>query len=204
MESFPENKKVYATGICIGASTVSLAVLRYCPERGDHRPEIHLTKTLPHEGHPNRVLLEALSLLAPEHKAKIALTVPEVRPFCEFDNHTRARKRGGGVQVRQARGAWTCPAVVSAGGETFMVYVMDEAGNIADVVTGNKCASGTGEFFLQQLRRMNVTIEEASRWAASDEYHPVSGRCSVFCKSDCTHAMNKGTPKRKWRPGSAA
>ncbi len=200
MESFPDNKKVYATGICIGASTVSLAVLRYCPEGGDHRPEIHLTKTLPHEGHPNRVLMEALSLLAPEHKAKIALTG---RKFAHFVNLTTIREPESveaAFRFVKPEGV-TCPAVVSAGGETFMVYVMDEAGNIADVVTGNKCASGTGEFFLQQLRRMNVTIEEASRWAASDEYHPVSGRCSVFCKSDCTHAMNKGTPKRKVAAG---
>ena len=56
MERLPDNKKKYATGICIGASTVSMAVLRYFPERGDRRPEIHLTNTLPHEGHPNRVL----------------------------------------------------------------------------------------------------------------------------------------------------
>ena len=27
------------------------------------------------------------------------------------------------------------------------------------------------------------------------EPHKVSGRCSVFCKSDCTHALNKGIEK---------
>ena len=34
-----------------------------------------------------------------------------------------------------------CPAVVSAGGETFKVYVLNQAGHITNVVTGNKCAS---------------------------------------------------------------
>ncbi len=62
-----------------------------------------------------------------------------------------------------------CPAVVSAGGETFMVYALDRFGKIANVFTGNKCASGTGEFFLQQLRRMDVSLEEAARWTAYEK-----------------------------------
>jgi len=48
---------------------------------------------------------------------------------------------------------------------------------------------------------MNVSLEEASRWAAAEIPHPVSGRCSVFCKSDCTHATNKGVPKAKVTAG---
>jgi predicted CoA-substrate-specific enzyme activase len=94
-----------------------------------------------------------------------------------------------------------CPAVVSAGGETFMVYALDRSGRIANVITGNKCASGTGEFFLQQLRRMNVSLEEAAQFATVAEPHHVSGRCSVFCKSDCTHATNKGIPKSRVTAG---
>ena len=73
-----------------------------------------------------------------------------------------------------------CPAIVSAGGETFMVYVLDSGGRISNVITGNKCASGTGEFFLQQLRRMNVSLEEAATWTMTEDPYAVSGRCSVF------------------------
>jgi predicted CoA-substrate-specific enzyme activase len=62
------------------------------------------------------------------------------------------------------------------------------------VETGNKCASGTGEFFLQQIRRMDISVDEAVKLAHGSEPFKVSGRCSVFCKSDCTHALNKGTP----------
>ena len=95
----------------------------------------------------------------------------------------------------------SCPAIVSAGGETFMIYVLDGSGRISNVLTGNKCASGTGEFFLQQIRRMNVSLDEAAQWAVEATPHHVSGRCSVFCKSDCTHATNKGTPKSKVTAG---
>ena len=84
-----------------------------------------------------------------------------------------------------------------------MVYVLNAKGRITNVLTGNKCAAGTGEFFLQQLRRMDVSLDEAAQWAAETEPYHVSGRCSVFCKSDCTHATNKGIPKSQGnrRPG---
>jgi predicted CoA-substrate-specific enzyme activase len=94
-----------------------------------------------------------------------------------------------------------CPAIVSAGGETFMVYALNSQGLISNVLTGNKCASGTGEFFLQQLRRMDVSLDEAAHWTETEKPHPVSGRCSVFCKSDCTHAINKGVPKSRVTAG---
>lgn len=84
-------------------------------------------------------------------------------------------------------------AIVSAGGETFMIYDIDNKGRIAGVSSGNKCASGTGEFFMQQIKRMNIDIDEAISLAGiSENPHHLSGRCSVFCKSDCTHALNKG------------
>jgi predicted CoA-substrate-specific enzyme activase len=86
-------------------------------------------------------------------------------------------------------------ALVSLGGENFILYVLNEKGHLLDVQTGNKCASGTGEFFLQQIRRMNLSVDDATKVAKNSKQHKVSGRCSVFCKSDCTHALNKGIPK---------
>lgn len=76
-----------------------------------------------------------------------------------------------------------------------MVYCLNDQGGISQALTGNKCASGTGEFFLQQIGRMNLSIDEAINTAREQVPHKVSGRCSVFCKSDCTHALNKGIRK---------
>ncbi len=85
--------------------------------------------------------------------------------------------------------------LVSAGGETTIVYVLDEEHRITNVFIGNKCASGTGEFFLQQIRRMDLTPDEAIKLAKGKHAHKIAGRCSVFCKSDCTHALNIGEEK---------
>ncbi len=83
-------------------------------------------------------------------------------------------------------------AVVSMGGEDLVVYVLDNHGRIVSTYSGNKCASGTGEFFKQQLGRMDLRIEDLEKVARGATVHSLSARCSVFMKSDCTHRLNKG------------
>ncbi len=83
-------------------------------------------------------------------------------------------------------------AVVSMGGEDLVVYVLDRQGRIVNTYSGNKCASGTGEFFRQQLGRMDLKLEDIDRVCEGASAHPLSARCSVFMKSDCTHRLNKG------------
>ncbi|MDA3844080.1 MAG: acyl-CoA dehydratase activase, partial [Candidatus Kapabacteria bacterium] len=65
------------------------------------------------------------------------------------------------------------------------------------------CASGTGEFFLQQIKRMDLDIDDATQVSENSEPFKVSGRCSVFCKSDCTHALNKGVTQGEVTAGLA-
>ena len=82
-------------------------------------------------------------------------------------------------------------AVVSLGGEDLVVYTLGQNGKIVNTFSGNKCASGTGEFFKQQLGRMNMDFSAISSLGSAC-VHRLSCRCSVFMKSDCTHKLNKG------------
>ncbi|MCL2602201.1 MAG: acyl-CoA dehydratase activase, partial [Treponema sp.] len=82
-------------------------------------------------------------------------------------------------------------AVVSMGGEDLIVYSLDSDGKIINNFSGNKCASGTGEFLKQQLGRMNMKLEEIDQVSDDAHVHALSTRCSVFMKSDCTHRLNK-------------
>ncbi|MFP3999459.1 MAG: acyl-CoA dehydratase activase [Desulfobacterales bacterium] len=185
-------------GICLGASTVSIVHLRISDR--DLPPEIISTSTSPHGGDPRRTLKSMLRDFNADQCKRIVATG---RRFREFVNLTTIPEpEAVEYAYRQVRPEGiNCPAIVSAGGETFMVYVLDERGRIENVLTGNKCASGTGEFFMQQLRRMGVGLEEAAHWSATETPYQVSGRCSVFCKSDCTHAINKGIPKSRVTAG---
>lgn len=83
-------------------------------------------------------------------------------------------------------------AVVSMGGEDLVLYGVDDNGRIINNWSGNKCASGTGEFYRQQLGRMNLDLKQAACEARGACVQKLSSRCSVFMKSDCTHRLNKG------------
>jgi predicted CoA-substrate-specific enzyme activase len=82
-------------------------------------------------------------------------------------------------------------AVVSMGGEDLVVYSLDDTGKIINNFSGNKCASGTGEFLKQQLARMDMTLDDIDKVPDDAKVYPLSTRCSVFMKSDCTHRLNK-------------
>jgi activator of 2-hydroxyglutaryl-CoA dehydratase len=82
-------------------------------------------------------------------------------------------------------------AVVSMGGEDLVVYAVNRQGKITNNFSGSKCASGTGEFFKQQLARMDMTLDNVNHASPDSVVRPLSARCSVFMKSDCTHKLNK-------------
>jgi predicted CoA-substrate-specific enzyme activase len=85
-------------------------------------------------------------------------------------------------------------SLASLGAENFVVYELNKEGKIKKLISKNQCASGTGEFFMQQIGRMNLDVDDSIRISMDAAPFKVSGRCSVFCKSDCTHALNKGIP----------
>jgi predicted CoA-substrate-specific enzyme activase len=186
-------------GICLGASTVSV-VQAILPKNKNGRPEVIGFSLHAHEGNPKKTLLKALEPLDLSQFDRIASTGRRFRHFVNLSSISEPEAVEYAYKYVKPDEV-SCPAVISAGGETFMVYVLDNNGRIANVITGNKCASGTGEFLLQQLRRMDVSMDEAFTWAAEEKPYHVSGRCSVFCKSDCTHATNKGVPKTKVTAG---
>ncbi len=198
-------EKLKALGLCLGASTLSLVQLELdrrlnANQTGNTKPRVLDYALYTHEGDPKRTLLDAFDRLDLESFDRIAATGRKFRKFVNLSSIPEPEAVEHAYPYVKPSDV-DCPAVVSAGGETFMVYALDRSGRISNVITGNKCASGTGEFFLQQLRRMNVLLDEAAKWAAVEDPHQVSGRCSVFCKSDCTHATNKGIPKSQVTAG---
>jgi len=83
-------------------------------------------------------------------------------------------------------------AIISLGGEALVLYVLDEEGFIVNVLSHDKCAAGSGEFFIQQIDRLGLTLEEAIKLASKGKKVEIASRCSVHCKSDITHKLNKG------------
>lgn len=182
-------KSKISLGICIGASTISMTML----EKHNEKISLVFTKNIVHNGNPKNILENELSCLELENTS-VTVTGRKFKYLLNSNIIPEPKAVENSVKFLKLT---NYAAVASLGGENFMVYCLDESGNIDKVLTGNKCASGTGEFFLQQIRRMNLNVEEAVSFSQEKDYYKVSGRCSVFCKSDCTHALNKGIEKSK-------
>jgi hypothetical protein len=105
------------------------------------------------------------------------------------------------LQYVRGRHASAVTGLLSLGSENFIFYEVNADGALAGVRTGNKCASGTGEFLLQQVGRMDLTLDEAIERARGARPYSVCGRCSVFCKSDCTRLAQ--VPRRRVAAGWA-
>ncbi|MHB1127533.1 MAG: BadF/BadG/BcrA/BcrD ATPase family protein, partial [Bacillota bacterium] len=175
-------------GLCLGASSVSMVLLE-----GEKEFTIKTARSVPHDGNAGRILESILD----EYAENIDYVAVTGRKFKEMVNLPGISEPEA-TEYAYLHLRDTYPdvdAIVSSGGETCLVYELDPQGKIANVFAGNKCASGTGEFFLQQVKRMDLTVDQAVQLADGSNPYKVAGRCSVFCKSDCTHALNKGEPK---------
>lgn len=177
-------------GICMGASNIKVVKTK----KNSEKLTIDHDLTNPHEGNVKETLKKLLKQIDINKEDNFAVTGRKFKDFVNLPSLSEPEATELAYQMLKEEYG-SVDAIVSAGGETFMAYELDKEGKIADVHSGNKCASGTGEFFLQQIKRMDLSLEKSLSIAKTDNPYHVSGRCSVFCKSDCTHALNKGEDK---------
>ncbi len=193
------NGKVSSLGVCLGAESIKAIVLT----QDDSALRVEKKIVRSHQSNPRKVLEETLEeigkvdyLLFTGRKFRTIIDAPSITEPEATEHALRYLNLHDDYSAKMA--------LASLGAENFVVYQLNADNSIATVESGNKCASGTGEFFLQQIGRMNITLDEAVALAKHSEPHRVSGRCSVFCKSDCTHALNIGTPIGKVTAGLCA
>ncbi|MCK5740787.1 MAG: activase, partial [Chlorobi bacterium] len=192
------NNSKFAVGICMGASSVSAVKAEKTP---DGRIIIREFDAISHNGDPKKVLIEKLDALNIS-KTPIVVTGRKFRHLVNLTKITEPEAVEIAFSYHNKSGE-DYSAIAGLGGETFLVYNLDETGKIESVISKNQCASGTGEFFLQQIKRMNLDIDDATQVSENSNPFKVSGRCSVFCKSDCTHALNKGVTQGEVTAGLA-
>ena len=144
-------------------------------------------EVIPHEGD----FLTAVKNLFSEHSidtdTKSLITGTEGRYLLNINNAIEPLC----IEEAISRLDLNVDAVVSLGGEDLVVYTIDDNNKIINNFSGNKCASGTGEFLKQQLGRMNLSLEDIDKIPEDSKVMTLSSRCSVFMKSDCTHRLNK-------------
>ena len=155
-------------GVNIGALTVNVVALR-----GDATT----TKAMAHQGRPIEILEQ---LLATSEFAD--------REFFGVSGQLGHISELAAIQRALREVGDEFDAVASMGGESFLVYML-ASGKITNVLSHNKCAAGSGEFFVQQIHRMGLEIDIELSFAG--KVVPLASRCSVHCKSDITHKLNR-------------
>jgi len=161
-------------GINIGALTVKVVAIQ---------SDVQNAKVMAHQGRPLEVLKQLLAL--PEFAGAECFGVSgHLGHISEFAAIQRALR-----EVRAgAKGEFD--AVVSLGGESFLVYTL-AGGRVINVLSHNKCAAGSGEFFVQLIGRMGLGIDAAIELSHSGTVVPLASRCTVHCKTDVTHKLNR-------------
>ena len=96
--------------------------------------------------------------------------------------------RGVGLLAPEAR------SVMEIGGQNAH-FVALEPGRAPEFAMNESCASGTGSFFEDQMSRLGMRIEDYSSMVSRAKSVPrLSGRCSVFAKTDIIHRQQEGMP----------
>ncbi|MBU2647961.1 activase [bacterium] len=167
-------------GINVGSSSVKVVLVE--------NKNIVLQKVMAHEGNFQETLRQILLDIHVPAGINTIVTGTSGRYLLQVNSVIESIC----IEAALKNSGYAVDAVVSLGGENFVVYTIDPDGKIISSHSGNKCASGTGEFFKQQLGRMDMTLADSLHLPEGCRVHPLSSRCSVFMKSDCTHKMNKG------------
>ena len=166
-------------GINVGSSSIKLALLE--------NNKLTWSIVLPHDGDLPGTFKTALKEGNIEEGIMALVTGTEGRYLFNINSTVETlcleeALKESGEQV---------DAVVTMGGEDLVVYTVNKKGKIENNFSGSKCASGTGEFFKQQLGRMNMKLDNVNSISSDAKVLSLSSRCSVFMKSDCTHRLNK-------------
>jgi len=87
--------------------------------------------------------------------------------------------------------------VVDVGAEEARAAKCDEAGNVVDFATNEKCAAGAGAFIEAMSRALETTLTEMGTLAlASSNPIPLNAQCTIFAESEVVGLIHAKTKKK--------
>ena len=115
-----------ALGICVGASTISMAGLER--KAGGEIATLDV-RVEPHHGNPRRYLVEMLDDIDASRYDRVSVTGRNFRQFLNLSSIPEPQAVEQALVHLNGRGE-NLEAVVSAGGETFLVYALGRDGRL--------------------------------------------------------------------------
>lgn len=170
-------------GMDIGASTVKLAVL----EEGT--PLRTWKKT--HRGALKAAVREALEQLDGKAPCAFAVTGSHAHVLTDL----LGTESLGEIPAIVEGVRLLCPeagSVMEIGSQNSR-FITELQRQVPRFAVNEHCAGGTGSFFEDQMSRLGLTIEQYSEECRKATSVPrLSGRCSVFAKTDIIHRQQEG------------
>lgn len=169
----------YSVGLEIGAISIKCVSM---DENGNIETCIRK-----HEGNTKKIAAEMVDGFRDKKDIHVVVTGATAKTILDLPYRSEAECIEKAVSFHSLK-----PEILLAlGGESFTLYTMKE-GIIRNIISTTKCAAGTGEFLVQQFQRMDLSLDEGLEAAQSGKDVQLATRCSVHCKSDATHKLNKG------------
>jgi predicted CoA-substrate-specific enzyme activase len=166
------------TGLEIGSVAVKLVSLNE-----DLQPAV--VKYLRHEGDFARLI--RTDLLPYLEQGQVCITGPAAKLLLDLPYQPESECLEAAIARRQLQP----DLLLTLGGENLALYTLRN-GEIRDLHSSPKCAAGGGEFLFQQFMRMGFSPDEGIAASRQGQKVKLAARCSVYCKSDATHKLNKG------------
>lgn len=189
---------MYTLGVDVGATSVKVAALEGAG-MAFSRYEAHKGAAA---ACARRLVEEAARALAGRVCAGVALTGSGADALRDAIEAAGASGLEGGVRVLEEVPAATLGAEVLApqarsimciGGQSALFVALPAGGGAPTFSTNDSCASGTGSFFEDQMARLGLAIEDYSELVSRATSVPrLSGRCTVFAKTDIIHRQQEG------------
>jgi predicted CoA-substrate-specific enzyme activase len=184
---------MYSLGIDIGYSSLKLTLI-------DETGKVKREKYLLHQGRVKEKLQKVLQELVVNYNAAeigygavvgsggkllaATQTMPVVNEVAAIVEGSL--KADGGIK-----------SIVEIGGQSAKYITGFSARDKSRIEIGinSNCSAGTGSFLEEQMSRLNLKLEDYSRYAARAQSIPrIAGRCSVFAKTDIIHHQQEGVP----------
>ncbi|OON93892.1 MAG: hypothetical protein ATN33_00365 [Epulopiscium sp. Nele67-Bin001] len=172
-------------GIDIGYSSI-----KYCVVNDDKQIKEH--KVLSHKGNMYTVLDNLLIILDMEYPlAKVSFTGAGARfaNNANFVIHDVKALATGAVAINPS-----VNAIMDIGAyRTKYIADIPAAIEYGSCIFNSECSSGSGVFFEDQMHRLGLSIEDYGNLIdAANTPVRISGKCSVFSKTDIIHRQQEG------------
>jgi predicted CoA-substrate-specific enzyme activase len=88
--------------------------------------------------------------------------------------------------------------VIDMGAESTTIIKVNDRGRLADWVTHDKCASGTGFFLRQMAKLMNISLAEMAQLSLqAHDRADITSTCAVFAESEVISHVHRDPPTPK-------